>query len=269
MRQRLLEFLRVPEKPEPPPGAGANLETFRASRRYLYYSVLGWALKQAGALAGLVFSLAFFGLGQPFVDIEKWDFFNKAIPDVRFRFVPFSLDLPHVLRFLEILAVVVWGVQFILSGLLLKLSWELRWYMVGETSLRIRRGLWSMREQTMTIANIQNMVVHQGPLQRLFGISDLEVHTAGGGRSSDGDKADPSSDKHSFHIGRFRGLEDAAGLRDRIRARVSNLTLAPPKTVDPQPVEDSGFEELLSAARELSREARALRLAQTGPEAPA
>jgi hypothetical protein len=92
--------------------------------------------------------------------------------------------------------------------------------MVGEQSLRIREGLWSLREQTMTIANIQTMIVRQGPLQRLLGISDLEIHTAGGGASSEGDGGDAGSTTSPLHVGRIRGIEDATGLRDRIAAQL-------------------------------------------------
>ena len=97
---------------------------------------------------------------------------------------------------------------------LLTLNWEMRWYMVSDESLRIREGLVRVREQTMTVANIQTMRVRQGPLQRLFGLSELEVHTAGGGgRAPDeGKRGD-----RDLHVGHFRGLEDAWALRDRLR----------------------------------------------------
>ena len=36
-------------------------------------------------------------------------------------------------------------------------------------------------ETTITFENIQNVTVQQGPLQRLFGIADVRVDTAGGG----------------------------------------------------------------------------------------
>ena len=129
------------------------------------------------------------------------------------------LDLPDIILFFEALAIATFVAQLVFTGLLLKLSWELRWYMVGERSLRIRHGLWKVREQTMTIANIQNMIVRQGPVMRAFGFSDLEVHTAGGGSGlSSGE--DPTQAKDSFHVGRLRGLHDASALRDKIRARL-------------------------------------------------
>ena len=61
MRERLLRLLRVPERPDAPPGAGDSLETFRAAPGYFRYTVLMWFPKQVAALSGLLFSLAFFG----------------------------------------------------------------------------------------------------------------------------------------------------------------------------------------------------------------
>ena len=141
--------------------------------------------------------------------------------------------------------------------------------MVSEESLRIREGLVSVREQTMTVANIQNMNVRQGPVQRLFGIADLEVHTAGGGNSGEAVE-DGGAGGKQLHRGRFRGLEDAQGLRDRVRAalvRHRNAGLGDPdeshELEEPEASRDSErvSEGLVAAAARLAREARALRQA--------
>ena len=65
--------------------------------------------------------------------------------------------------------------------LVIKLDYELRWYLITDRSLRIREGIWSVREITLTFANVQNVSVTQGPVQRLFGVSEVVVETAGGG----------------------------------------------------------------------------------------
>ncbi len=217
MREKLISWLAISERPDPPPGAGATLSTFRASPRYLHYSVLAWLPKQAVAFAGLVFSLAFFGtLDQDFLRPEGWMRFLDRLEDIRFGFLGFGTNLRALIGWFEWLAILAFVAQLIFTGLLLKLSWELRWYMVGEQALRIREGLWSLREQTMTIANIQTMIVRQGPLQRLLGISDLEIHTAGGGGGAEGQEGEGGSQKSRLHIGRIQGVEDAVALRDRI-----------------------------------------------------
>ena len=71
MRARLLRVLRVSERPTPPPGSGDDPDVFRASRRYFHYTIISWFPKQLFALAGLLFSLAFFGsLELPFMQAE-------------------------------------------------------------------------------------------------------------------------------------------------------------------------------------------------------
>lgn len=221
MRERLLRLLAISERPDPPPGAGSPLETFRASPRFFHYSVLTWIPKQIAAAIGLLLSLMFFGaLDQPFLRAEGWERFQALLDRIfTVSMVGVPLDSSTVFLFFEALAVAAFVGQFLFSGLLLKLSWELRWYMVGEQALRLREGLWRLNEQTMTIANIQTMIVKQGPLQRLFGISDLEIHTAGGG-SGGAESGDSDESKSALHVGRFRGLDDAEGLRDRIRQRL-------------------------------------------------
>ncbi len=272
MKKRLLALLRLPERPDPPPGAGAVLETFRAAPGFFYYSALAWIPKQAAALAGLLFSLSFFGsFDDQRVDIlkaEGWDRFAERLGGVDIGIGSLHFELASIFLLFEILAIATWLGQLVFTGVSLRLAWEQRWYLVGERSLRIRHGLWSVREQTMTIVNIQNMIVRQGPLQRLFGISDLEVHTAGGG-SAGSSGEDSKAQKDSFHVGRFRGIKDAATLRNKIRERLQVLKgleepgdETSPIDRDPRGTTVAGAPrpgDLAAAARALLVEARALR----------
>ncbi len=290
MRERLLHLLRIREKPDPPPGIDTDLRTFRASRRHLYYNAARWLPKQIAGFFGLLVSLAFFGLiDVGFIRFGGLDMVIERISErignnINISFFSFEWAPSHVLMLIEGTAVVTFAVQFFASLLLLKLDWELRWYMVGEEFLRLREGLWTVHEQTIRIANIQNMKVKQGPIQRLFGIADLEVHTAGGGNlPTDLDELEGKT----LHLGRFRGLEDARALRDRIRERltrergtglgdaddespheaveISSLEdpYEPVETGDPValPLPASITEELVQAARDLRDETRTLRRA--------
>ncbi len=265
MRRALLAFFRVSERPAPPPGSGAEPAIFRASKRYLYYTVLTWIPKQVAAFFGLLFSLAFFGsFDRELVRAEGWERFMGLLGQLEVSIGRWSVAPTDFFGFFEALAVAVWAGQLLFTAIFLKLSWELRWYIVGESSLRIREGLWFLREQTMTVANIQNMKVRQGPLQRLLGIADLEVRTAGGA-GGQGSEEDPSGDsRSSFHVGRFRGLDDARALRDRIRAllvehRGAGLGDADDSEGPAEAESDSAAEEVRDAARSLLEEARALR----------
>lgn len=97
------------------------------------------------------------------------------------------------------------------------LRYDSTWYVLSDRSLRIRRGIWTIHETTITFENVQDVKIHQGPVQRVFGISDVIVETAGGGgsrKTSEGDFSVPS------HTGLIEGVEDAARIRDLIMARV-------------------------------------------------
>jgi uncharacterized membrane protein YdbT with pleckstrin-like domain len=111
---------------------------------------------------------------------------------------------------------------------------------------------------TVNFTNVQNISVSQGPLQRILGISDLRVDTAGGGGgSSPGEKG-----SQNLHTAWFRGIENANDVRGIIQDRLRHL-------------KDSGLgdhEELtqnlgstspegLAALRAVHTEAAALRLA--------
>jgi hypothetical protein len=75
---------------------------------------------------------------------------------------------------------------------------------------------------TMTFANIQNISVAQGPLQRLFGIADLKVDSAGGGGGgalqAKGDIFGQTS-RFNMHTAFFRGVDNAEEIKALMLAR--------------------------------------------------
>lgn len=52
-------------------------------------------------------------------------------------------------------------------------------YRVDESGLEIRRGVIWRHRMTVPLGRVQHADVSQGPIQRLFGIATLTVHTAG------------------------------------------------------------------------------------------
>jgi membrane protein YdbS with pleckstrin-like domain len=74
----------------------------------------------------------------------------------------------------------------IIAYVAIHLRYDTTWYALSDRSMRIRRGIWVIHETTITYENIQNVTVNQGPLQRYFGISDVQVETAGGGGAAPG-----------------------------------------------------------------------------------
>lgn len=186
---RALEpFLKLPpDVPETPPGSTASARVFRADPRYLTYRyaplLFGAAAAAIGMLGG---SLAVLASDEP------------------------------VALFI-ILGVTVYLVfQFVASFALVRLDWEMRYYVVTDRALRIREGAWIIRELTLTFLNVQNVSIEQGPLERLFGISNVVVQTAGGGG---GDSS--GSGSTSGHRATLRGVSNAPELRDLIRGRLA------------------------------------------------
>ncbi len=234
------QLLRVPPEPQAPLGAPGSMQLFRAAPGFFRYRLLGWGIGQAGALFGLVAGVVFLqAFGKGF-----WSAFVA----------------------LEGLAVVFFLVQLPVSFLMIALDYEYRWYMVTDRSLRIREGVVKVQEKTMTFSNIQNVSIRQGPLQRFFGISDVEVRTAGGGDASPGGKQQQGM-ADNLHLGYFRGVANAAEIRDAILAHLKRLRSAglgdpdEPAAAEPELGPSAGDGELLDAGRQVLAEVRALRRA--------
>lgn len=249
MTRLITRFLKVPPEPEPPLGSPDSVRVFNASPGYYRYRLVLWCIKQVGTFIGLVVGLVFLAGGIEFA----------AIPITR-----------EVTMLLEATGIGLFLLQLPLSFLMVRLDYRYRWYMITDTSLRIREGLMTVRERTMTFANIQNLSLKQGPVQRIFGISDLQVRTAGGGSEAAGESKNELAEAMNMHIGYFRGVDNAAEIRDLILAQMRGMRdsgLGDPD--EPAAIAvpviaaaaDSG--ELLAAARELLAEAQMLRVALT------
>jgi membrane protein YdbS with pleckstrin-like domain len=96
------------------------------------------------------------------------------------------------------------------------LRYDTTWYVLTDRSMRIRRGIWTIHETTITYENIQNVSVRQGPLQRYFGISDVVVETAGGGGAAG---AHGEGGASVGHFGLLEGIDNATEVRDLIMAK--------------------------------------------------
>lgn len=216
MKQRFLAWIRLRELPDPPPGAGEDLLIFRSSDRQLAVDALRFLGKQLAALAGLLVSLFVLSDVDPPVQFAGLEILRDVLRSgIRIGPVSLAGDPLVLFRWLELAALGLFAFQFLLGALLLRLAWEVRWYQIGAESLRIREGLFKVRESTLTLANVQKLSVRRGPVQRLLGIADLEVHTAGGGAGAAGGEGEGEGDLHRV---RLLGVENADGLRDRIRA---------------------------------------------------
>jgi membrane protein YdbS with pleckstrin-like domain len=254
LRRRLLQLLRIPGHPHVPPGEESHSEVFRAGEGYYNYLLLGWFLKQLGAIAGLLFS-AFFLHAMFFVGRMPWGR-AKGVTKV-VRAIPWEVFL-----LIEAMAWAVFLVACAGTFLLLLWNYQCRFYILTDRCLRIQEGLWTFREQTFSLTNIQDLDVRRGPLQRFLGIGDLVVRTAGGGGNEEPGIHGSSSDARNLHEGRLRGVADPERLRDRLlermRARSGGARSASGLGESGDLPADG---DLAAAAREALAEARALRIA--------
>jgi membrane protein YdbS with pleckstrin-like domain len=92
-----------------------------------------------------------------------------------------------------------------------RIDFELRHYLIGDRSLRVSQGAIVRREVTLSYANVQNIEVMQGPLERIFGIKSVTVSTAGGSA------APGQVDAHQVVIA---GITDADSVRELILGMV-------------------------------------------------
>jgi uncharacterized membrane protein YdbT with pleckstrin-like domain len=239
VRDTLLRYLRVPPTPEPPPGSPPRI--FRAAPRFLTLRLLHWGLKQLAALIGVFWAVYFFAF------LTK-----QGIPN-------FAL---WMMRVAEAFAIAALAFNAVLGWIIVRLDYDLRWYMLSDRAIRIREGITTIREKTIALANIQNIAIKQGPLQRLLGVADVEVKTAGGG----GDSSDSGKRGHvaePLHVAYFRGVDNAGEIRDLLREGVRRQKDAGLGDPDEEAVvvPAGGVGE---AVGELLAEARALRLVASG-----
>jgi len=133
-----------------------------------------------------------------------------------------------------------------------RLNFRLRWYIVTDRSLRIRSGIWSTQELTTTFANIQEIRISSGPLQKLLGLADVEVHSAGGGAGKQGEAGG--------HVARFEGVDIANEIRDLIGDRLRQYRDAGLGESE-RVAHAAANGDAIAAANGVLEEARALRVA--------
>ena len=302
IRSWLLRVLRVPHDPTPPFGAAGSLRVFRAGKNFYNLRLFRWVLGQLVGTIGLSFSLVFFwwfrseveagwqaaqqpvavaaaapspvvksAAAPPLTPAEKAAAQERRRKLVRVNFfksvasktAPWALVLVEIF---EATGVLLFLAQIPLSLAVLRLEFELHWYMVTDRSLRIRTGILRLQESTMSFANLQQVEVKQGPLQRLLGLADVHVQSAGGAG-----EYDPHQGRmgESLHTGIFRSVDNADEIRDLILARLRQFRQAglgdhddPNLHVEAAPVlaaVTAPPADALAAAHELLAEARALR----------
>ena len=297
LRSSLLRVLRVPAEPEPPFGDPASTRVFRASPKFYSLRLLGWGIGQLFALFGLIVGVTLMlGIEYQAAELRARSTTETAPPvqtENRVGEVAPKTELPAKAKrrnrqqldelavflakvppwlfvaiwVLKAIGVCLYLLQLAVTYAALRLDYEMRWYVVTDRSLRIRTGLWKVQELTMSFANLQQVVLSQGPVQRLLGIADVRVQSAGGGGASE-HSHHPKGE--SLHTGYFHGVDNAPEVRDLILARLRHFRetgLGDPDEVrhamllpaSPPPASDIRHEaDAVLAARELLSETRQL-----------
>jgi hypothetical protein len=312
-RQQVLFVMHVPHDPEPPFGAPGSTQVFRAGKNYFNLRLLGWGFTQLFVLAGIIFwavvlhevegtvreqkltrptlapltpqnlveSVNNFTLSPAEKDkgknrnnrrIEGWDGFKQALVEIALRLPDWAFPLIWVLK---LFGFALYFAQIPFTYALRRLDYELRWYIVTDRSLRIRTGLVRLQESTMSFANLQQVEVKQDPIQRLLGLADVHVQSAGGGGG--GHQGHKQGQMHdSLHTGIFHSVDNATEIRDLILERLRQFRQAGLGDPDDHHDHTVGARvptfgetlatntDALAAAHEVLTEARALRLAVRG-----
>ena len=243
-RGSVLQMLRVPPDPEHPPGSPPRV--FRAAPNFFKLKLLRWALTRMFALGGLLWAIYFVQYLQ-----------TRATP----RWVILVMQAGEVFGWLAFLF------EALIGWTIVSLDYELRWYMLSDRAIRIREGILTVREKTIALANVQNIAIRQGPLQRALGIADVEVKTAGGGGTGDGEHKKGGGEP--MHVAYFRGVANAAEIRDLVREGVrlqKNAGLGDPDEAD---TENDVIADLLHEAQALRSGLRQRQLPLSNAAAPA
>jgi membrane protein YdbS with pleckstrin-like domain len=182
LKRFVLPLLKVEEKePTPPAGSHDSFQVFRACPAFLSYNLFFWKIYAAILAFGVT------AVSAGLLLFNRW-FIFLVVPVV--LFAAFKAAVFYVTT---------------------RLNYDMRWYVITDRSLLIREGIWIVREITLTFANAQNVRVTQGPLQRFFGFSNVEVDTAGGGGG--GHKESQSTSPHRAVL---RGLDNSGQVRDLV-----------------------------------------------------
>lgn len=283
----LLRGLRLPPEPTPPAGAPGSIRVFRAARNYYNLRLAFWTFRQAATLAGLIFAIvAIDRLYEDVVEIRNARAGGGAAETGRQfgaetekrgiqlprelveNVAHFPLFVFNIVTVFEILGSLAFVAQISFTYFLLRLDYELRWYIVTDRSLRIRAGIVRVQESTMSFANVQQVTVTQGPLQRLLSIADVRVRSAGGGAGA----GDENQKQDSLHVGVFHGVDNAAAIRDLIIERLRRFREAGLGDPDDDEAASARSDEAahgstLEAARAVLAEAQELRRVVAGPSA--
>src|SRR5215217_1774390 len=125
------------------------------------------------------------------------------------------------------IALVLFGalVVAVLAAFWSFLSWRATTYEVAGGVFRLRRGVVQKNERTIPLDHVQSVDTVQGIIQRLFGVVELRIETAGGGASEPDaslsalDRAAAEALRREIEGSRRESVETAAAVLRRLGTR--------------------------------------------------
>jgi len=187
IQRRLADLLEVPlDAPKPPPGRASWTRSFRPAPAFLRYLKVMALVRMGVVLAVLV------GFGAGLVAATEGH--------------------PAAMVGTAVLALGMLGITA-LDLVSVRFRYDTTWYVMTDRAIRNRRGIWTIRENTVSFDNVQNVKLREGPVQRYLGIQDLLVETAA---SSVGSGDEPAQAQSL----RLEGIADGEELRSRITERM-------------------------------------------------
>lgn len=187
IQRRLADLLEVPlHAPEPPPGRASWTRSFRPAPAFLRYLKLMALLRMGVVLAVLL------------------SFGAALVAATEGHPVAMVATALLVLGMLGMTALDLMSVRF---------RYDTTWYVMTDRAIRNRRGIWTIRENTVSFDNVQNVKLREGPVQRYLGIQDLVVETA----ASSGGSGDQPAQAQSLTL---EGVADGEELRGRMTERM-------------------------------------------------
>lgn len=192
LKDFLLDLLRAPkEPPAPPAGTHESVQIFRASPQFLRYQYVGLGLFAIAAAIVIGIIGIVLVANDPFLGLVAL-----------------------------ILVGILWFLVLTIAWFVIRIEYDMRYYIVTDRSLRIRKGVLSILEQTLTFVNIQNISVEQGPIERVFGIARLVVETAGGGGAA---AQQQGYSLQNYHKAVMNGLDNAQEIKELIVSYLRSL----------------------------------------------
>jgi uncharacterized membrane protein YdbT with pleckstrin-like domain len=189
----LVRWFRVPNEPPTIPGGAVDTaRSFRPAEGFLRY-------------------------------LKFYFWFALVVIDgaILIGWIAIAVAWPVAGALLAVPALVLAVLPDVVAYVAIHLRYDTTWYLISNRSMRIRRGIWLLHETTITYENIQNIRVSQGPIQRVFGIADVLVETAGGGSGGA-----EGAQLTLMHRGLIEGVDNASEIRDLILSHLRKTRTA-------------------------------------------